>query len=123
MTSNGIVHHFNEKVNMKIVDQTQSQQFKYWFGDWQNDPAHASKVVDEDGRPLIVYHGTDADFDAFDPSKSRANMDIQGSFFSPWELDAGGYGENVGAYYYIYVLINDPASRCRQPFCSPRRLQ
>src|SRR5690606_16029385 len=30
-----------------------------WFGD--------SKVVDEQGRPLVVYHGTNADFDAFDP--------------------------------------------------------
>ena len=30
---------------------------KKWFKD--------SKVVDEDGNPLVVYHGTDADFNAF----------------------------------------------------------
>lgn len=34
------------------------QSFKDWFGDWENDPANASKVVDENGRPLRVYHGT-----------------------------------------------------------------
>lgn len=34
--------------------------FKRWFGDWQNDPAGSSKVVDENGEPLIVYHGTPA---------------------------------------------------------------
>jgi len=32
--------------------------FKKWFGDWENDPKNASKVVDENGEPLVVYHGT-----------------------------------------------------------------
>lgn len=32
--------------------------FKNWFGDWENDPANASKVVDANGEPLVVYHGT-----------------------------------------------------------------
>ena len=32
--------------------------FKAWFGDWENDPKNASKVVDENGEPKIVYHGT-----------------------------------------------------------------
>ena len=65
-----------------------------------------SKVVDEDGNLLVVYHGTDADFTVFDRAKGRANMDIQGSFFSPWELDAEGYGGNVNAYY---LNITNPA--------------
>jgi hypothetical protein len=29
--------------------------FKKWFGDWENDPENASKVVDENGEPLVVY--------------------------------------------------------------------
>lgn len=29
--------------------------FKKWFGDWENDPKNASKVVDENGEPLVVY--------------------------------------------------------------------
>lgn len=66
-----------------------------------------SKVRDEDGNLLVVYHGTDADFTVFDASKGRANMDIQGMFFSPWELDAQGYGKNVSAYY---LNITNPAS-------------
>ena len=49
-------------VKLKISSVTQSQQFKRWFGDWQNDPAHASKVVNADGTPKVVYHQTDADF-------------------------------------------------------------
>ncbi len=66
-----------------------------------------SKVRDEDGNLLVVYHGTDADFTVFDRSKSRANMDIQGNFFSPWEIDAKGYGSNVSAYY---LNITNPAN-------------
>jgi len=32
--------------------------FKEWFGDWEADPENASKIVDENGEPLVVYHGT-----------------------------------------------------------------
>lgn len=37
--------------------QTETPEFKRWFGE--------SKVVDEKGEPLVVYHGTDVAFDAF----------------------------------------------------------
>ncbi len=33
-------------------------QFKAWFGDWEKDAENASKVVDENGEPLVVYHGS-----------------------------------------------------------------
>ena len=65
-----------------------------------------SKVVDEDGQLLVVYHGTDAEFTIFDRTMGRANMDIQGSFFSPWEDDARGYGGTVEAYY---LNLTNPA--------------
>lgn len=66
-----------------------------------------SKVRDEDGNLRVVYHGSEADFTVFDRTKARANMDIQGSFFSPWDIDAGGYGGNVRAFY---LNIKNPAS-------------
>lgn len=37
---------------------TETPAFKTWFV--------GSKVVDANGNPLVVYHGTEADFDAFD---------------------------------------------------------
>jgi hypothetical protein len=40
--------------------------FKKWFGDWENDPKSASKVVDENGEPLVVYHFSDIDFNVFE---------------------------------------------------------
>lgn len=90
-----------------LSSPVESQQFKNWFGDWENDPSNASKVVDEDGRPLVVYHGTDADFEAFDHTKGRGGMDIQGMFFSPWEIDAKGYGKNLGKFY---LNLRNPAN-------------
>ena len=45
--------------------QVRTKNFIKWFGDWINDPTNASKVVDENGEPLVVYHGTNADFTEF----------------------------------------------------------
>lgn len=38
--------------------QVRTPQFKKWFGDWENYPETASKVVDENGEPKVVYHGS-----------------------------------------------------------------
>ena len=115
IASNSIVHRFSEKVNMKISENTQSQQFKRWFGDWQNDPANASKVVNEDGTPKVVYHGTNEEFTVFDLSKSGKNYGetSEGLFFftnkrSGYQDSASDYAEAaarsggkamVGEYY------------------------
>lgn len=49
-------------------------EFKAWFGD--------SKVVDEQGKPLVVYHGTNAVFDTFDYKKIGKNyLQSEGGFF------------------------------------------
>ena len=45
--------------------QVRTKAFKEWFGDWENDPANASKVVDENGEPLVVYHGSNNKFTTF----------------------------------------------------------
>lgn len=47
--------------------QVRTPSFKAWFGDWENDPKNASKVVNpRTGEPQVVYHGTNAQFDTFD---------------------------------------------------------
>lgn len=56
----------------KQYEQVRTPQFKNWFGDWENDPANASKVVDENGEPLVVYHGSVAtDIEIFDRLLSK----------------------------------------------------
>ena len=78
-----------------------------------------SAIRDEAGRLLKVYHGTSEQFNSFDMSKGRANMDIQGAFFSPWEFDAEGYGENVREFY---LNITNPASE-REGYAALRRFK
>lgn len=50
----------------RLYAQVRTKEFKDWFGDWQNDPKNASKVVDENGEPLVVYHNTPFKFSVFD---------------------------------------------------------
>ena len=87
----------NSDENVKFSLKTDSAGNE--LSEQQQEYFKDSKVRDEEGRLLVVYHGTDTDFTVFDRTKARANMDIQGNFFSPWEIDAKGYGEKVGAYY------------------------
>ena len=72
--------------------QVRTSNFKNWFGDWENDPANASKVVDENGEPLVVYHSTTKDFNTFDLSKSKNG---EGLWFKPWRDDATFIGKAV----------------------------
>ena len=53
------------KLNKMQYDQVRTPAFKEWFGDWENDPANASKVVDENGEPLVVYHGTSSQYKSY----------------------------------------------------------
>lgn len=69
--------------------QVRTKAFKDWFGDWENNPSEASKVVDENGEPLVVYHGTTTpDITTFDLAKTQsgkafwfANEDAQKAVF------------------------------------------
>ncbi len=72
--------------------------FKDWFGDWQsNDKTNVSKVVDENGEPLIVYHGTTTpDITTFDLAKTQsgeafwfANAEAQNGVLYSGQNDEG----------------------------------
>lgn len=103
MASNPIIRSFDAKVNRKISDVTQSLQFKRWFGDWQNHPDSASKVVNADGTPKVVYHQTDAEFTVFNTDNQRAGrLDTDtptGMFFKPTNEDIGINGSKQMAVY------------------------
>jgi hypothetical protein len=47
----------DRKEAMLEKSKVYSDAFINWFGDWMNDQSNASKVVDENGEPLVVYHG------------------------------------------------------------------
>lgn len=70
-----------------------SEAFKRWFGD--------SKVVDESGRPLVVYHGTNADFDIFSKEKIKRGT---GFWFSSNKEMSKEYGD----VKEFYLSVKNP---------------
>lgn len=57
------------KLNAEQWATVRTTNFKNWFGDWENDPENASKVVDENGEPMVMYHYTDENFTIFGKDK------------------------------------------------------
>ena len=49
--------------------QVRTRAFKNWFGDWENAPEAASRIVDENGEPLVVHHGTPSVSGRFRPEQ------------------------------------------------------
>lgn len=46
------------ELNEKQWVQVRTQAFKNWFGDWENNAGESSKIIDDNGEPLVVFHGT-----------------------------------------------------------------
>ena len=67
-----------------------SPNFLDWFGDWVNNPDNASKVVDENGEPLVVYHG------------SRSEVPFNEFSYDYLKADDGFYFTSGKKYMQLY---------------------
>lgn len=94
------------EINQKTTD---TPQFKKWF--------EGSKIVDDNGEPLVVYHGTTKDITSFDPTAKRNLLaqDAQGLYFTAYAEDASNYaghprnGDSSGANVVpVYLQIKNP---------------
>ena len=92
--------------------KTDSPEFRAWFGE--------SKVVDEKGKPLVVYHGTNITFPSFDPERTGSSTDSgklgAGIYFTEDSRIASSYatlarakrgmsGEQV---YPVFLSLKNP---------------
>ena len=100
-------------------------EFKAWFGDWEKSPETSSKVVDENGEPLVCYHGQPKFYYAYDENnkwKQYENEKINvfdkslrkrfthaeiGFYFSDKET-AKQYAEKNGYVYEVFLKIMNP---------------
>ena len=100
--SNNSIRKSSRNVN-SLSDQTETENFKKWFGDWQNDPTRASKVVNEDGTPKVLYHQTAEDFTIFEPRHQGAGTRDSdtpfGIFMKSSDKNIGLNGEKQMALY------------------------
>ena len=94
LAPNGKVSNLTEKQ----YAQVRTKAFKEWFGDWENDPANASKVVDENGEPLVVYNGgRGGNFTKFSKDKITDSNNLgKGFYFTPIKKAAESYRDSFG---------------------------
>ena len=83
---------------------TESKEFKNWFGN--------SKVVDENGNPMVVYHGTPYfegyEFKPFESKNRTGNID--GYYFTASTQDASDYAgtEESAEVIPTFLSIKNP---------------
>lgn len=107
----------NKKINnlspylKKVIN---SEKFKEWFGDWEKYPQYASKVVDENNIPKIVYHGLsrpDRVNCIFSPKRAVAgpmpyftdNPEIASSYSNKTDLSLTGENKNYENWFLIKI--------------------
>jgi len=105
-------------------------EFKAWFGDWEHDPENSSKVVDENGEPLVVYRGVlNKERFVFDKTKDAGNdrhyfnygygvkWNEWGTFFSSSRSIAEEYSEYPkGKVIQVFLNIRTPLKKTsKQP--------
>jgi hypothetical protein len=99
-------------VRFQIAEPTNTKAFKKWFGN--------SKVVDENGEPLVVYHGTNKEFNQFDKSdRATTGMQLDGFYLTSKKGVADAYAHNAAMNHGefdgdtertmpLYVSIQNP---------------
>lgn len=115
---NGTISIANKNPKIKAQNaktDPNSSAFKKWFKN--------SKVVDENGKPLVVYHGTkQGDFSSFDKSKIGAQTDYgyrgKGFYFTPQQELAAMYSRDWqkfkqvpnenGRVMPVYLSVQNP---------------
>lgn len=115
---NGTISIANKNPKIKAQNaktDPNSAAFKKWFKN--------SKVVDENGQPLVVYHGTkQGDFSSFDKSKIGAQTDYgyrgRGFYFTPQQELAAMYSRDWqkfkqvpnenGRVMPVYLSVQNP---------------
>lgn len=109
-----VIVNWNGKEMASERNVTDTPQFKAWFGD--SVVTDNGKPMSEGGKPLVVYHGTNKDFDEFSQgeySSKTGNANAQiGFFFTPNPQEAGRYAtawsKQGGNVMPVYLAINNP---------------
>ena len=100
LTGRKVIPIAQEKLSLRAAPDT--KEFKRWFGN--------SKVVNADGSPKVMYHGTNKDFNEFMASEkaNRTGMP-DGFYFTSDAEDASRYAKGDGASVMpVYLSIKNP---------------
>lgn len=90
--------------------QVRTPEFKGWFGDWETDSKNSSEVLDKNGEPKVVYHGTAKEFTEF---KLGQGLLGQGIYLTDNQETADMYAnirsaDNKGIVMPLFANIRNP---------------
>jgi hypothetical protein len=97
----------------EIYNLVRTKEFKQWFGDWEEayktkDYYGVSKIIDENGEPLICVHNSPNEFFEFDEYRIGSTTDGgfygKGFYFTP-NVGQDRYGEFE---YNCFLNIKNP---------------
>ena len=93
---------FENPVRFSLAPPEDSAAFQRWFAD--------SKVVDADGKPLVVYHGSPNDFSVFSYKFNNRNGQAEGRgfYFTDNRSYAEGYQSDGGKLFEVYLSLQNP---------------
>ena len=91
---------------------TNTDEFRRWFRD--------SKAINADGSPLIVYHGTGEEFDAFDRGRlasatGHASSGL-GFFFTPDKAGAQAYADKASDFVPANAVVLETYLSIQNPY-------
>jgi len=85
---------------MKLRILIKKENFEKWF--------NGSKVVDKNGNPLVVYHGSTSKFNAFDVDKIFPKSRRAGFYFTSKKDLADLYTKESKNLIKVYLRIKNP---------------
>lgn len=95
------LNHVGKKLAKTV---SQLKEFWCWFGD--------SAIVDGEGRPLVVYHGSETEITRFDTAVcNEIDRKRLGAYFTSNPKLAGCYGDHVHAAYLAMPKLFDVAGQ------------
>ena len=96
-------NNINESKEPKLNDN-----FWKWFGN--------SKVVDENGNPMVCYHGTPQEFNEFDKSKRGIHSKGPGAGVGFWFSTSPEYFNYYKNHMEVYLSIQNPKIFKTKPY-------
>lgn len=125
---NSLLEHFGNRAEaIKAKANVYTDEFFNWFGDWTaENKEDVSKVIDENGEPLIVYHGGARNIEIFNlPNSNSGLIDFTTSHNIEWAVGEGyeisdemrnkynkeGYIKNATKPVGIYFAKDEVVSR------------
>lgn len=114
---NDLLEHYGDRTKAIIAKaKTYSKSFRDWFGDWiREDKENVSKIVDNNGEPLIVWHNTFSQFSEFKHTNEvlfhfgtkQAAIDRGGINNRPFFLNIRNIREYQDGMWYGMKILTD----------------